>query len=221
MPDLTEGWSGGVVVLRNMAFSLGLAVVAAALGLGYLSTTRIEYFPPSFLSANLACDGKDNIINEIEADWYPRHWRAAEEPSFYLASRTSNKTRSLRFTWLRTFEDPVIVRIDELAPGKMRLTAKQLSGAGGYDPGEVARTIVRDLTVDEQARFAAALTHAKVFELPPVVCEGGSDGARWIVEATGAPGYQYVNRWSPQDGPVHDLGLALLGLTGWRFERAY
>ena len=208
------------MVLRNLAFSLGLAAISCALGLGYLSTTRIEYFPPSFLSANSACGGQDKIVDEIEADWYPKHWRAAEEPSLYLASRAS-KARSLRFTWLRTFENPVIVRIDELPSGKMRLTAKQLSGAGGYEPGEVARKIVRDLTAEEQAKLVATLAQTRVFELPSRVCDGGLDGTQWIVEATGPSGYQYVNRWSPERGPVYDLGLALLGLTGWQFERAY
>ena len=208
------------MVLRNLAFSLGLAAISGALGLGYLSTTRIEDFPPSFLNANSACGGQDKIVDEIEADWYPKHWRAAEEPSLYLASRAS-KARSLRFTWLRTFENPVIVRIDAVSSGRMRLTAKQLSGAGGYEPGQVARTIIRDLTPDEQAKLESLLAQTRVFKLPSRVCYSGLDGAQWIVEATGPAGYEYVNRWSPKRGPVYDLGLALLGLTGWQFERAY
>ena len=206
-------------MLRNVAFSLGLTAIAAALGLGYLSTTRIEYFPPAFLNANAACGGQGNVVDEIEADWYPKHWRAAEEPSLYLASRAS-KAKSLRFTWLRTFENPVIVRIDELPSGQMRLTAKQLSGAGGYEPGEVARTIVRDLTPDEQIKLGAMLARTRVFELPSRVCDGGLDGTQWIVEATGPSGYRYVNRWSPERGPVYDLGSTLLALTGWSFGRA-
>jgi hypothetical protein len=50
----------------------------------------------------------------------------------------------------------------------------------------------------------------------------GTDGARWIIEAVEpSTGYTYINRWTPRDGPVREVGLHLLGLTGWKIDDVY
>lgn len=46
------------------------------------------------------------------------------------------------------------------------------------------------------------------------------DGARWILEANGADGYRFIDRWSAE-GPVREVGLHLIGLTGWTYDRVY
>lgn len=59
-------------------------------------------------------------------------------------------------------------------------------------------------------------------ESPPSGCRGGVDGAEWILEGHDpSRGYQYRKRWAPEDGMEHDLGLFLLGLTGWDVEPVY
>ena len=77
----------------------------------------------------------------------------------------------------------------------------------------------------------SALSETKVLDLTAAECmvEAGlpgkmtisTDGAEWIVEANEAGRYRFVIRQSPDDGPVRQFGLVLLGLTGWSIEPVY
>jgi hypothetical protein len=113
----------------------------------------------------------------------------------------------------------VIVRVEWAPTDEATLTATELSGAGGYEPGEVANTVTRTLSQQESVRLLALRDVA--LREPAVECAMMLDGARWIVEAAGPGGYHYVNRQSPESGAVRDLGLALLGFTGWAVEPTY
>ncbi len=195
-----------------------------------------SYFPPSLFAAVEPCnygDGRttDPVIDDFRSRWYSSHLRAAREPR--LGGETPpyevNGLGVLRFTWLRSFDPPVVVRIEATSQGGLSLTAKELSGAGGYDPGQVALRVERDLAADEVARLITFLNDTRVLELPPSnacpVAENGDliihgDGAQWIIEANGPGGYRFIDRWSA-DGPVRDLGLHLLGLTGLTYDRVY
>jgi hypothetical protein len=199
---------------------MALALAAAAHAAGP------DYFPKSFFEPSVSCPGTSNkvvVINEVESGWYPKHWQAAGEPSLYAQSLSPapSVAKTWRFTWLRSFHPPVMVRIDVGPDGRMHLTAKQLSGAGGYAPGRIAKQVHRDLTQDEQSKLVAMLDRTRVLDLPPIDCQLGMDGARWIFEASEAGSYRYVNQWSPKDGPAREAGLAFLALTGWTFDKVY
>lgn len=186
------------------------------------------YFPPAFAKASVNCglggqSGKMEILTAFENTWYSRHLGAAEEPSLYLASLSPPPpgVETLRFTWLRSFHAPVDIRIETSGPGRHRLIVKQLSGAGGYDPGTVVKRLDRALTVDEAAQFEAMMTRTRVFDLPPRACDLGLDGAVWLIEAVDTSGYHFVSRQSPDSGKVREVGDFLLKLVGWDFEPIY
>lgn len=42
-----------------------------------------------------------------------------------------------------------------------------------------------------------------------------------VVEVNGSSGYRFLDRWTPRDGAVRKLGLNLIGLTGWTYDRIY
>jgi hypothetical protein len=185
------------------------------------------FFPAALGEPTVRCRWDQTRLNPIlgdfARDWYSRQLAAAAEPSLYLASQAQRPAGSatLRFTWLRSFHAPVHIRIETAGPGRHRLVAKQLSGAGGYDPGHVEKTIERPLTPDEAGRLQAMLASARVFDLPPDPCGGGADGAEWIFESVDAGGYHYASVWTPREGPANELGRFLMGLTGWEFEAVY
>lgn len=215
---------------RGIGFVLILGIILAGFAATYFADRySVVYFPPSFSRTRWVCQWSDgdryyeNTISDLEAEWYPSHWRSAQEPSLYEASLipAHSHAGSYRFTWLRTFDAPVIVRVDEGVDGSMRLTAKQLGGTGGYGPGGIQKQVARNLANDERDRLKQVLSGAAVFSLPAVGCDRMTDGARWIVEADEAGQYRYVNRHSPENGPVREVGLAFLGLTGWKFARVY
>jgi hypothetical protein len=181
------------------------------------------YFPPSFSRPTMACGTSCiSVIGEIESDWYPEHLRAAGEGSFYALSKQSiaESDYSLRFTWLRTFDPPVIIRVDH-RDGEATLVAKELTGLGGYEPGEVGRTKTIILPRDLERELQALLDQDRLFDEPPATCEYGLDGSQWIFERADSDGYELVKRWTPREGNARRLGMHLIGLTGWTFDEVY
>lgn len=198
--------------------------------------TGASYFPPSLLEAMEPCDYGDGrtgkpVMDAGRSDWYSSHLRAAREPRLggEAPLHAVGGLGVLRFTWLRSFDAPVMVRVEATSDDSLRLTSTELSGAGGYDPGGIARQVERRLSVEEAGRLIALLNETRVLDLPPSdscpVQENGDiiihgDGAHWIIEANGPRGYRYIDRWSAE-APVRDLGLHLIGLTGWTYDRVY
>ena len=185
------------------------------------------YFPAALGEPTVACRWDRSrlqpILSDFTRDWYSRQLAAAREPSLYRVSRMRRPAgaATLRLTWLRSFHPPVTIRIETADPHRQRLVAKQMSGAGGYDPGHVAKTLDRPLTADESARLRAMLARTRVFDLARDPCDGGTDGAQWIFESVDAGGYHYFDVWTPRTGPANELGRFLMGLTGWDFGRVY
>lgn len=126
-----------------------------------------------------------------------------------------------RFTWLRSFDKPIVVRIEQAKSGALLMTASRLSGMGGYVPGSVEARIVRGLSQDEANQFRRALSAANGLRLRAVSCRWGYDGAKWIFEGVDRRRYRYVQRWSPDQGSVRALGLVMLSFTGWEIEPVY
>lgn len=217
-------------VNRGIGFVLILGVILMGFSTTYLvDRYAVAYLPPELSKTWWTCKWpsqqveRKQTISDFEADWYPAYWRAAREPSLYAAARGSGGrlATTYRFTWLPSFDPPVFVRVDEDADGAMRLTATQLKGYGGYGAGAPDRQVSRILSPDETGRIRTALASTRVFAEPQIGCDHLTDGAMWIVEANQGGQYHYVNRHSPLDGPVRELGLAFLGLTGWTFARIY
>lgn len=186
-----------------------------------------SYFSPESFQRGAACPGQpgdgEPAVDDFRAEWYAKVWRAADEPSLYLQSREARTAarRTYRFTWLRTFHAPVTVRLDERDGGRFWMTAKRLSGAGGYDPGQVADTVERMLTVDEARAVLERLDSSKIMSADPVLCHYGADGAQWIFESVENGKLRYADRWAPKSDPVRDVGLIFLSLTGWKLEPLY
>ena len=155
---------------------------------------------------------REGVSGASRAAWYSKLLRAMGEPSLHCETVRP----AYRFLWLRTFHHPVAVRIEARADG-MHLSAVELSGASGYDPGTIARRVDRVLTATEARTFDAALTRTKVWSVAPSEDEHGLDGAQWVIEAHDGKRQAVHDRWSPERGRVRELGLAFLQLTGWRF----
>src|SRR6185503_15892511 len=136
--------------------------------------------------------------------------RQAHEPSLSCGASSADET--YRFTWLRTFHAPVIVRVSR-SGDRRELTAVVLSGAGGYEPGTVERKMERPLQPAEWRRLTAALALSGFWKLPLRDPQSsGADGARWLVEGRRGDEYHLVDRWSPDRGRYRALGLTLLAL---------
>lgn len=224
-----------VLILMVVAFAL----LTAAAAEGLLDRLPPQpYFPRALAERQqIPCDAEGAlwpdqlsdtpwdapVLDAIYADWFGTHLRAAHEVSLSQPPRSEvpSPTLSIRLTWLRSFHAPIIVRVDEISDGEFRLTAKRLSGKGGYGPGGIADSRVRALTSIEAATVRRTLAATDLFAIMPVGCAGGVDGAEWLLEARDAKRYHLARRWSPVGGPVREVGDLLLSFTGWSLDPIY
>jgi hypothetical protein len=213
---------------RSLRQSLKLMVtIAPVLGTPSMAAEPQSFFPQSLLHATVPCGPAFQnrpmpIISDLENNWFSGQLRAASEPSLAPDARRQIPYRGvIRFTWLRSFHPPVIVRIDGLESISARIIAKQLSGAGGYDPGSISKHIERPLTAKQTDEFRKLITQTDILNLPAKNCDLGVDGAEWLIEGVDQKGYHLISRWSPDQGETRRVGLAMLALTGWRFKDIY
>jgi hypothetical protein len=170
------------------------------------------------------------LFNLTEGGRYPADWRRLNEPSLYLQSRepVGEVLRTIRFSWFRSFHPAMVVRLDWLKTGKVRLTAKQSIGAGGYGPSDIGATLVRVLSQAEIDKLTATLAATGLLDQPPVD-RGyiGLDGSDWVIESAKPGEYRFVQRWSPGEHapssyrPMQETGLFMLGLTSWSLDPIY
>lgn len=191
------------------------------------AATQQSFFPPDYAGLTFRCSSENGAVsdpreflNKLERDWFSQHLRAAGEAPLYTATPSNSAMPVLRFTWLRSFDPPVTVRLIKQKDGAWNLVAKQLSGKGGYDPGTVNKVVNRRISVSEAAALEALMTRVMLPDLSGD-CEVGMDGAQWIIERSDAKGYHFISRFSPSDGPVRQVGLFLLNLTGWSLKPVY
>lgn len=74
-------------------------------------------------------DALDTFVNS----WYSKMLFALKEP--ILKDYKADK-EIYRFTWLRTFNHPVVIRLEKQG-NAVRLFSKVSDGAGGYEPGNI------------------------------------------------------------------------------------
>jgi hypothetical protein len=184
-----------------------------------------SFFPPALTENSQECrlealTFKQPILSRTEVQWFSEHLASAGESALFPKP---DGTRSvLRFTWLRTFHEPVVVRLQERDDGRQHLVAKRLSGAGGYEPGTVDETVERDLTAEESRALSALLAGLDLQSLAPSECgPPGLDGAVWLFETASNGDYRLYKRRSPGSGEIRELGLFLLRLTRWNNEPIY
>jgi hypothetical protein len=161
---------------------------------------QAQFFPTSSL---------DRKGDDLKARWYSAQLQALNEPSLFRLA-TDRTSHSYRFLWLRTFNHPVAIRVDIKPDRTGVLTAKVASGAGGYAPGTLLENTTRDLDEATVRSFLNLLDKTKFWKAPnPVNDQRGTDGSQWIVEGVKNGKYHVVDRWMPQNGPAHDIGVFL------------
>lgn len=69
-----------------------------------------------------------------------------------------------RATFLPTFNNPIKIRVEK-RKNTITMTAKQLSGQGGYDPGELTTEKYRQLSISQWKHLMALLEVADFWKL--------------------------------------------------------
>lgn len=207
---------------RDIFVLVAVAVIGSVLTV-YLAIGQTPFFPKALETTPGDCPARDFIpahrrpvIDAFEAGWFAGDLLGLHEAS--LVPAKDGERQSVRVTVLRSFHAPITVRTIERDDGRLHLVAKL--GAGSDGCPDVAGCVVdRVLTEAEQARLRPI--QARLTQEASYGCNGGPDGSRWIVEASGGGDYRLWHEWTPTEGDLHAFGIAMLDLTGWQFERLY
>src|SRR5271157_294442 len=197
----------GPSVKISMRPSLHAALLTCSLlGLGSLiSGAQDAYFPDKVL-------GRDSWSEQLKVGWYSHELKALEEPSLFKLADNST-AESYRFLWLRTFHAPVAIRLDLMTDGTGIPTTKVANGEAGfpYTVKHVVENDSRPATRQETQAFLAQIKKVGFWSLPTHVNDQtGTDGSQWIFEGVKEGKYHVVDRWSPEKGPIRELGLNLV-----------
>jgi hypothetical protein len=160
----------------------------------------VDFFPPTLMASR----------------WYAGHLASMREPPLYppVVGRTV-----YRFLWLRSFHDPIAVRVSHEAQRSI-IVVKKTNGNAVYRRFGLLIEEERELTEEQWNRIERIVIRVSFWES---TATGGSglDGAHWVLEGVNDGKYHVVDEWSPPDGGVREIGLALLELSGLHESPVY
>jgi len=102
-------------------------------------------------------------------NWYASHLNALEEPVL----SDSLPTKVFRFTWLRTFDNPIVIGLEN-KNDSITLYWKVCDGAGGYEPGKIKENKSKVLTIKEWNDFVASVNSINFWNLPTTKWNSGN-----------------------------------------------
>lgn len=167
---------------------------------------------------------KDDKRNgDFIVEWYSKFLTAMEEPSLYQLTQ-EKKIHCYRFLWLRTFDDPISLRLSVDPEGTGLITVKVANGSGGYEPGKIITNENVPLTKKQVDDFLVMVQRAHFWELSSTENNSdrvGLDGAQWIFEGAKFRTYHLVDRWSPEKGSFRELALLLIRFSKLNIKNIY
>ncbi|MBS1758023.1 MAG: hypothetical protein JSU03_12160, partial [Bacteroidetes bacterium] len=103
---------------------------------------------------------QDTTINAVDCfinSWYSKMLFALHEP---VLKHYNGDKEIYRFTWLRTFNHPVSVRLEKQGDN-VKLFSNVCDGAGGYEPGKIIFDTTINLTEKQVDTTNIKLDNAK------------------------------------------------------------
>ena len=137
-----------------------------------------------------------------------------EEPSLYTKAKDKS-AETYRFLWLRTFHNPVAVRLNMQTDGTSLLTVKTADGHSGFPRTvtKLAQTTSRTLSRDETKAFLDKVRTVGFWKEKSR--DSGSpaatDGDGWILEGVAGGNYHVVSRVIPNTLPKNTIVVQALG----------
>lgn len=194
-----------------------------------LNKFQTSYFPVSAfvgLPENWETDFSVNVITYVSdftvsgvesalfsINWYSKHLNALNEP---VLSDTM-PTKIYRFTYLRTFDNPIVIRLEN-HNDIISIHWKVSNGAGGYEPGEIIVNESKELTTEEWRLIEHKINSIDFWKLPTADTGlMGTDGSQWILEGKYLGKYKVVDRWC--GGVISAICKELINLTDLKIEK--
>lgn len=182
----------------------------------------IDHFGPVCSISERLMDKLPPIIQGTGEDsdkWYSKQLTALGEKGLKYSP-----THTYRFTYLRSFDNPLSIRIEVLDDGTGVLYFTMSERSDGTSTGDLIETQQKDLTKEQTNTLLQLITDNDFWNLPITdEIEGVEvlDGSHWIIEGINEGKYHLVDRHSPKDDAVYALGNMFLSLYGGDIGRKY
>ena len=161
---------------------------------------------------------RPNEFDTFRIKWYSKHLYALNEPLLYNKLTTKE---TYRFTWLRTFHNPVVIRIEKSNNNYM-LYWKVCNGAGGYSPGKLKKNKQKKISLDDWNGFNNLLDSIDYWNIKKTGALIFCDGARWILEGSTRDKYYVIDIQSPNEANAYyKVCDYLIQLTGLKIKEKY
>jgi len=184
---------------------IGLIIIALIIFSSQSKAQHKYYFPL----------GKPNDhiqLDTFSVKWYSEQLEALDEPVVFL---DKSHREIYRFTWLRSFDPPIVIRIEQ-NNGQYLIFWKVGNGAGGYKPKKVFTFNQKIISKAIWNEFINRLNKINFWEMDTKETGPfGTDGSEWILEGKVAGKYHVVDRWTPGEKTnYYKCCDYLIGLTG-------
>ena len=179
-----------------------------------LNSKYIEVTPNNFEYQNSIVEGK---FDEFLIKWYSKQLFALNEPLLF----NKNQDKEIyRFTYLRTFDNPISIRIEKDKTG-IYLTWKKSDGKGGFEPGKIIIDRQCNLNLKDWILFKSKIRKANFWNLELGRSITGEDGSEWILEGFTPENYRVITMWSLPAGDFYETCIYLISLTDLELEKKY
>lgn len=156
------------------------------------SATRSKLYFPLYRESQ-SKSANSNALDTFVNLWYSNVLSEFKEPNLYTYSGEDN---IYRFTWLRSFHNPVVIRFQKHGD-EYNLVTKEMIDNQGYIPNEFVVNTNRSLSVLSWYNWEVKLGRSNFWNRVALDPESRpNDGADWILEAKVNARYHFVSRYS-------------------------
>ena len=178
-----------------------------------------EFFHLEYLAGlpdNWASNYEIDVFKYIDSGYFKNNWYS-EQLSAMSESSLLDSTVDvlLRFTWLRTFDEPIAVGIKNDTQ-RYTLYWKMCDGKGGYEPGKLILSNSKYISEQVFNNLLNQMDSIGFWDMQTVFDSEGSDGSQWILEANIDGNYHIVDSWCGSN--IYPIGKALLKLTDLKYD---
>ena len=184
------------------------------------------FFPSWYftnLSENWQCDSTIDYLFEIESGMRTARWLEKQltdlKENCLFDKELNENTTIYRFTWLRTFDNPIAIRIEN-TNNEIMLYWKIGRGSGGYEPRGLKKSGKRKLTVNQWKKFLELVEKSNFDKLANKKDIPMMDGATWTLERKTPNEFKAHNTNQPSN-EIKSACLFLLDLTNLKIKNDY
>lgn len=225
---LTRDTSNNYVISRTHTFNFivnrreikfaGLSVYEN--GSSYLFKKMKEdslYFPLTKIKQT--SEEENNLLDMLTNKWLTLDLINFQEPNLYQ-STMDEADKTYRFTWIRSFHIPIVIRIDK-KQNYFSLTCKELIDNEGYSPNEFKLNITKKISMPQWINFEYLIKKMNFEHIQTDISNNGdcTDGAVWILESKSANKYHCVYRHCEIEKNFEKACLYLLKLSDLKIKK--